>query len=692
MSCFVVTEITFSSNNASWPGKRLFSSAELNANNKFGVIDRFNQQFAAGIENKKTAVATTIKHLIAQLPLEDRKNFEFGDLSFFQTLPYELGTGFVDKTRRQATSELLVSIQRDGVTTAYAINFDKGVIAPVPDWQAAARESRVGNVVYKTAAFVGVDGAAFGAQTGSGSVPDSFASQRTQAIADTFVKHLDLDRAEIKAQARGLTTEDQRLNIAGGVGDFLLNLIPFRSAIVNFQKGQYGEGAYDLALDVFGFLTAGVGTFGKAVKIGGSAASAAAKAFKVARVIGAATINALNPLAGFGDMAAGGFTLLGKGAKFVSAKAFKAVNTLRGATGNYDLLKAVSKAHGPTLIGTFKMGDVTTEGVAVLKNDRWYKYDHVANKLYGSPIDDFRPRGTLNGSAELESLQLFKNLSGARAPSNYPAYTRGYKTGSLDALPGYQAGMGSEQLRALAAASNRSPEEMGTLYRELKKAYIEDAKYTSALLTHDVAGPGVKVTQSSQIYYNAQVDIPSIGECAGMSYAMAMAIHAGKEEQFLKNMLKAADVPGTPGADKFIKDLRELQARVQTPATYHYGVPPATVSYQNIIDNLADFKASTTVRIGTHDHAMLAGVRIESGKKEWFFYDPNSGLVKFNNAMSMREGMEKVLNSGAIAATNNTLRSPTGARYYTVSKFAPSDVNRPGIDATAVENLSDIAL
>lgn len=360
--------------------------AELNANTTFGVADRFNQQFAEGIHNKKTAVATTIKHLIAQLPLEDRKNFEYGDLSFFQTTPYALGTGFFDKTRLQTKPELLVSIKRDGVTQSYEISFDKGTIAPIHNWQASARENRASNVVYKTEAFAAADGAALGERTDTAAVPDSFASPRTQAIADTFVKHLDLDHADIKAQARGLTTEDRRLNMAEGVGDFLLNLIPFRSAVINFQKGQYGEGAYDLALDVFGFLTAGAGTIGKAVKIGSSAASTASKAFKVARVIGAATINALNPLAGFGDMAAGGIALMGKGAMFVSAKAVKTVNTLRGSAASYDLLKTISKEHGPTLIGAYTIGDVTTEGVAVLKNNRWYKYDHRANRLYGAPI------------------------------------------------------------------------------------------------------------------------------------------------------------------------------------------------------------------------------------------------------------------------------------------------------------------
>lgn len=675
--------------------------AEMNAAPQFGVNDEFDQQFSKGIKDKKAAAGTVIQHLIAQLPLEDRKNFEYGAVSFFENTSYQLGGGFFDTTPLPSGQELLVKITRNGVTHAYEINFNKGVIASIPNSQASLQKSRNANVVHETKTFEPTDDSALKERTEAqpaGAAPDSFLSSRTQVIADTFVKHLDLDSPQIKAQARGITTEDRRQGLADGVGDFLLNLIPFRSAIVNFQKGNYGEGAFDLALDVFGFLTAGVGTVGKAVKIGGTALSTATKVFKVAKLIGAATVSSLNPLGGLGDLTVGVARLTGSGLKALSSRALQGINHLRGASGSYDLLKAVSKEHGTTLIGTYKVGDVDIEGAAVLKDDRWYKYDHVTNKAYGLPIDEFKPRGApvfrtqLNGAAEIESEQLHKNLTGARSPTNLAAFNRGYRNGTLDTLPGYRPGMGSEKLRSLAVASNRSPDEMGILSRELKKAYIEDAKYTSALLTADVAGPGVKITPVSQMYYNAKVDLPSIGECAGMSYAMAIAIQTGKEDQFLKNMLKVADGPQTPEAAKFIKDLRDLQAKVQNSTAFHYGVQSVNVGYQNIIDKLANFKTSTTVRIGTRDHAMLAGVRIEDGKKEWFFYDPNSGLVKFNTAISMREGMENVLNSGKIAATNNTIKSPTGSRVYSVSKFDSSDLNRPGIDANAVENLSGIEL
>ncbi|RUP82197.1 hypothetical protein D8M40_12685, partial [Corynebacterium propinquum] len=102
---------------------------------------------------------------------------------------------------------------------------------------------------------------------------------------------------------------------------------------------------------------------------------------------------------------------------------------------------------------------------------------------------------------------------------------------------------------------------------------------------------------------------------------------------------------------------------------------------------------SMTIRIGTVDHAMLAEVRIKNGKPEWFFFDPNAGLVKFTNLQSMEKGMEELLNSGQSAALHNTRRTLTGKRAYSISTFDPGHVNnRPGINPDAVRELSSVTL
>ncbi|WP_161548024.1 hypothetical protein [Pseudomonas sp. Q1] len=671
--------------------------AALNANPRFGVADAFEAQFADAVQQKKAAINTYVRHLISQAPLAVREDLEYGKISFFQEHSHSLGTGFTGTTPHPRNEELLVAVERDGVTRAYAISFNKGAITPIRPSRASAQSRRDASVVHETQAFVpkGDDAARREAQQRpSQSPPDSFNSERTGLIADAFVQHVDLDNEAIKQQARGLTTADNNRRRGEAVSEAILDLIPFRAAFNHFRKGHIGEGLLDLGMDLFGVLTAGVGTAGKVIKIAGTAAATATKVARTVKVIGMATFSSLNPLSGLGDAAVGATRLIGGG----FSKSVEWLNHLRGASGGYDLLKAASKEHGPTLIGTYKVGGIETEGVAVLKNDHWYPYDPIANKPYGLPIDGFSPRGApelhaLNGVAnEPAYLRLHNNILNARTAQNRPAFNQGYLTGRLQELPGYRDGMGSSQLRKLAEAQGRLPRELGILSRELKLAYIRDGEYTSALLRHDVTGPGVSVLPFSQARYNAHVDLSSVGECAGISYAMALALHLGSEEQFVKNLLKVSDNPSTAAHTRFATHLRDLQDAVKKPSAFHFG-GQVEVGYDEIIEKMLTSGKSMTIRIGTVDHAMLAGVRIKNGKPEWFFFDPNAGLVKFTNLQSMEKGMEELLNSGQSAALHNTRRTLTGKRAYSISTFEPGHVNnRPGINPDAVRELSSVTL
>ena len=362
--------------------------AELNANHRFGITEAFNQQFNDTIRSKKAAIAVAIKHLIAQLPLADRKKFEYGKITFYQNLSHTLGLGFTDKTDHPKGQELLLKIEGEGEPAAYEINFAQGVIRSTDLWRADVRSSRKANLVRETREFIPRNDAV---QQKKQSVPvsnallDSFASGRTRYIADAFVEHLDLDDPDIKEHARGQTTLDKQRGRAAVAEAYLLSLVPFYSAIGNFQQGNYGEGATDLALDIFGLLSAGAASAGKLGRLGGTALSAAAKVLQGAKIIGAATISALNPLGGWGELAVGGARLVGKGV----SKGIEAVNRLRGASGSYDLLKAVSKDYGIAATGTFRVAGQRVEGGAVLQGGKWYAFDADKMRPYGGPLEGF---------------------------------------------------------------------------------------------------------------------------------------------------------------------------------------------------------------------------------------------------------------------------------------------------------------
>ncbi|EIK73493.1 hypothetical protein PseBG33_2889 [Pseudomonas synxantha BG33R] len=355
----------------------------VNSNLTFGVREAFEQQFTRAIQEKKAAVNTTVRHMISQLPSADRKNFEFGKISFFQEGSYVMD-GHFNNTQGQNKPGLLVKTELHGTTKAYVIDFNKGSIERASVYAAQVQESKAGKNVSTTKAFTprhNADG--LGRERPlSDSLVNSFTSARSRSIADAFVQHLDLDDPAIKEQARGQTPIDEYYS-PKPLNDFLLNLIPFRSAIVNIQNGKYGEAAFDLMLDIFGFVTAGATTAGKLLKIGSAVLSSGAKALKAAKVIGVATIDLLNPVGGLGDLA----RLVGSGGLYVLSKT---VNKLRGATGSYDVLKAISKQYDAAATGVVKVAEQAVEGAAVLKGGKWYSFDADTMRPYGSPLEEFR--------------------------------------------------------------------------------------------------------------------------------------------------------------------------------------------------------------------------------------------------------------------------------------------------------------
>lgn len=673
----------------------------LNANHEFGVIHQFDEQFSQTIAAKKAGISTTIKHLIAQLPVQDRKNLEYGKLELYQTSSYTKGTGVSSRTNHPKNEKLLIGATLNGVSTAYEIDFNNGSIKQTYPHRLGNKTTTVAQDVFVTKPFAPTGSEQLhqeNTQPGD-SLPDNFSSARTQLLADTFVNHLDLDNPTIKEQARGLTTLDKHQRKIESLVEFGLNLIPFRSAIVNFQKGDYGEGALDLALDVFGFVTAGLGAASKVIKVAGTAASAVSKGLQAAKIIGSATIGALNPLDGLADALVGGSRLAARGAKVLASQGTELIHKLRGAAGNYDVLSAISKEHGTALIGSYTSASRNVDTIAVLKDNQWYRYNPVKNEPYGSPIKDFKPIGAgqktlvTQGSHENYYTSLDASIKNAQLPHNRTAYIRGMQHGAVTSLADYRPAMDTEELRRLASIPGRPPEEVGILITALKNSEIEDARYASAILRNDVQAPGVRVTPVSQLHYLAHVDITSKGECAGLSNFMALAIHHGKEDLLMQNLYRAAGNITDPDAMDFIQELKNLQRAVGQKTTFHMGKTPTKRNAQDIIDDLTNAPASKTLRINTKDHGMIAGITVKPGKTEWFFYDPNSGMVKFETLRSMQEGMEKVLNSGGIAATLNPYGKSRQAREYGVSEFGVNDLETAGnIDTVSLNHLMNTPL
>lgn len=357
----------------------------VNDNPTFGVLAVFEEQFATAIREKKSAVATTIRHMIAQLPLADRKTLQFAKLTFFQETSYT-SDGFFNNSPEQKEPWLLLRTELRGNFQAYEINFEKGTIAQANLYRAKSRQSRDANKYFATKELKPRDtGNDLDHERSSNdSLLNSFHSARARCIADVFLQHLDLDDPAIKQLARGQTPLDAYF-APRPLNDFLLNLIPFRSAIVNLKAGSYGEAAFDLLVDVFGFLTAGAATAGKLLKIGRTAVSAGARVLRSVNVIGVSAIEMLNPVSGLGDLA----RLVGVGGLYVVSKGARAINRLRGAAASYDVLKAVSKQYDAAAIGGLNVAGQKLEVAAVLRGGHWYAFDADSMRPFGSALDQF---------------------------------------------------------------------------------------------------------------------------------------------------------------------------------------------------------------------------------------------------------------------------------------------------------------
>lgn len=361
----------------------------------------FNETFSDYSSAVKKTTAAQLKHLISKQPLEDRQNLEFGKI----TIRKEMSFHRADQPRRVSDGVLLVETERNGQRMSYEIDRLKGTVTKLPDKtyrdyeptvhsiKAGKRFDEVKPAGHYAAGITHENKDAQGA-------PNSFSSARTQYIVDALVEDINLPAVE--KYAKGRTTFDSEVPLHETVEEIALNLIPLRSAIVNFTNGNVGGGVVDLAFDIFGFAV-GLGAAAKGAKVAAAGASTVAKVGQVAKIIGRATVGALNPLDGVADLVRGVANGLHQGV----STAIKGVKHLRGSYRGVDLLELAKKTD--VAEGTLKTANGTRESKALGKFDeatnKWYAYDPLTKQAYGRPLDNFSvdtPR--LNDPNSLHSI------------------------------------------------------------------------------------------------------------------------------------------------------------------------------------------------------------------------------------------------------------------------------------------------
>lgn len=654
------------------------------------VNQQFHVEFAQFGQALDKSVATQVKNLIAQLPLEDRKNIEYGSLSLFREFKgaTRVGQGQMIFRAMSAGNPVLLKVVRDGVSHTYEVNVQKNTLEKrrdLGDFQPGYQpglgieggERRNINTPYTDMVPVTLSirdeskpnqrEQLAHAKTDTGGPLNSFSSPRTSAIGATVAKVTSFWQA-LETEARGVTTVESEVPFYKKFNEFVLNLIPLRSAIKNFTDGNIGEGIVDLSLDIFGILTAGANVVGKAAKVANGTLSAGGKALRITKTLGRGTLSLINPLDGATDLLRGA----GRGARNVArhiiADVGQDIRQLRGARTSYDMVSA-SKQFDRASIGTFKLDSDFAEGAAVFKNNNWYAYNPITRQPYGPALNDFLPSARLeagsfatwatasDGRRKIEDSLIEnwgKKVAKHRNGPESADFDEGYNTGTLQSVKGLSSAKSIKDLMELANKQTLTAKQLGTLVRKYDDiAYAFGRKASARFIS--VIEPGFgKVVPIPQVIYLSQTAQLSDGQCAALSRAMASAIEQGKEKVLIRNMYTAAAFPKAPASRQFMKALNKLQIQVGPKTAFHAGKSTRQLSYQDMANELANSTVSKSIMIDSPRHAMAAGIKIEGTEKSFYFYDPNLGIATFSSADAMEAGLKKLFHDKKLGASYRT--------------------------------------
>ncbi|KAA6171924.1 hypothetical protein [Pseudomonas veronii] len=268
----------------------------------------------------KQAYATQLKLRIAELPLEDRKLLELGNVELF-TLRGETGEIQAKETdtHRDAVKYRQGTLIRaeHGATVSYYEVFAKGPIVkrtdlpsqlvlggvvgkkrvPAPwgaayvsivrgtdlaiDVDAYAKGSEPRSTLGPSKVIVEKLGATLTADprpagfTFDGYVPDSYSSSKTADIVARITQGNFYEPQEtMLARAKGVLPLEQHREAVARDHGILLGLVPFVGAYQEFAAGNIGSGLFSLALDVGGVALAAAGRARSLIRAGRTLAQA----------------------------------------------------------------------------------------------------------------------------------------------------------------------------------------------------------------------------------------------------------------------------------------------------------------------------------------------------------------------------------------------------------------------------------
>jgi hypothetical protein len=436
---------------------------------KFGqlknVAQMFELEFNKYFDDLQTGSQSIFKHLVSQLPIDDRRSLEYGTQKFYSVrrqanVDQNSLTSEVKDNHKGRHGILIRSQHEDKVSyfevfpsslqirkrtdlpdslplggTPKTVKYPGNAGAPIViegstpqrfDWRAYGRgtpprENAMSMVIIDEIIpqTLRIKSPGFGYTFGV--VPNAFApGSWLSHIASVAVKeHFITGREQLRELAKGVTTWEAEQQYSNDVMGFFESLIPFKSCVDNIQSGQIVDAALDCTLDAAGFVIPGFGVAGKIAQVAKSGARFIPKVLKITWIAGSYIVINANPLDGVGDLLKAGVNVVGKlGARAYSAASsgIEQLKKLYGTTKAVDPVFVAKRADiAQGTIGAAPIGGRAEKVTAVFKDGKWYDYDVAKNQAYGPPLENFSPDSSItlerttfsDGSTALTNSRLF---------------------------------------------------------------------------------------------------------------------------------------------------------------------------------------------------------------------------------------------------------------------------------------------
>ncbi|MGC6369790.1 hypothetical protein [Pseudomonas sp. S2.OTC.A_B10] len=686
-----------------WPNKN------INLNNVLARIKKLPdpkakhaEKFAGYKSAIEKAYVSITKNLIANLPLEDRKNIEWGEITAYRQGKVErsessthIGTLHNERpypVQPDDNRSLLIKTTRNGQVAYYEFNPQKNTIARQDKFKDTFKTGVQGEWVlqpsnetlrktYTNTSIVEVPPGEDGkvqqqAGISSADNPASFSSARSEYLGQLLSRNVSVSHrfGEQEAAAKAVTTFDEEQEQQKMWRETILGFIPGLSVIRNIAKGDYVGALGDVIFDgVMYAVTAGFGKGASALK---------GSRFSAARRFGQSLFKRITPkLGSYNGFSSGGSPL---------RTAVPSAQAVKGARFTKAQLQEIAQ-RTDLYVGTYKVPGGNATGRTVAKFDeatgKWLPYNPATKKPYGRPLDDFKP---------IESTHLDINWNNVtRKAENGPdalGFRDGYVNGDPGKVPGYSPKMKSEQVKKLATNGKLSARDIGTLVRQRERLAVQASLNGANTFNNIVRTAGGRITPMPQLFYLSQTQPLSKGECAALSHLMAQAIKKGKSQVLIDNFYKAAANPTAASSKKFIATLTDLQRKVQSPTAFHGGPNVKAQPYTTVASELSSATQSKTLMFGDEGHAMTAGVVIDGNAKSFFFYEPNYGVAHFPDADSFERGVSHIFTSKDFGRRYATAGDNPKVLEFKISAQDDSVLRNMGVNPRALEELYTVPL